>query len=77
MVMRRNTVHLCFFLNLGFFFKVKEAEVFDKKRIKAQGLKGSRKRDKKSDSSVVFDSSPVCKKNMNFQITKIERDLSF
>lgn len=40
--------------------KIKEPEIADKKKLKVLGLKSSRKRDKKSDSSVVTDSSPVC-----------------
>lgn len=41
------------------YVKVKEPEMADKKKLKALGLKSSRKRDKKSDSSVFIDSSPV------------------
>lgn len=41
------------------YVKVKEPEIADKKKLKALGLKSSRKRDKKSDSSVFIDSSPV------------------
>ncbi|XP_078323760.1 oxysterol-binding protein-related protein 6-like isoform X3 [Crassostrea virginica] len=55
----KDDLHLLKNLPLASNQEVKEAEVFDKKKIKAQGLKGSRKRDKKSDSSVVFDSSPT------------------
>lgn len=51
------------FFNLFCFvchIKIKEPEIADKKKLKVLGLKSSRKRDKKSDSSVVTDSSPVC-----------------
>lgn len=41
------------------YVKVKEPEIADKKKLKALGLKSSRKKDKKSDSSVFIDSSPV------------------
>ncbi|XP_048772724.2 oxysterol-binding protein-related protein 6-like isoform X2 [Ostrea edulis] len=39
--------------------EMKESEMSDKKKLKAQALKSSRKRDKKSESSVNFDSSPT------------------
>lgn len=42
------------------YIKVKELEIADKKKLKVLGLKSFRKRDKKSDSSVVIDSSFVC-----------------
>lgn len=51
------------FLNLFCFvcyIKIKELEIADKKKLKVLGLKSFRKRDKKSDSSVVIDSSFVC-----------------
>lgn len=51
------------FLDLFCFvyhIKIKEPEIADKKKLKVLGLKSSRKRDKKSDSSVITDSSPVC-----------------
>lgn len=41
------------------YVKVKEPEIADKKKLKALGLKSSRKKDKKSDSSVFIDSSLV------------------
>ncbi|XP_062574867.1 oxysterol-binding protein-related protein 6-like isoform X3 [Saccostrea cucullata] len=39
--------------------EVKEAENVEKKKVKALGLKSSRKRDKKSDTSVNYDASPT------------------
>lgn len=43
-----------------YYIKIKELEIADKKKLKVLGLKSFRKRDKKSDSSVVIDSSFVC-----------------
>lgn len=52
--------------------KVKEPEIADKKKLKALGLKSSRKRDKKSDSSVVTDSSPVCTEHVYLSMVLLQ-----
>lgn len=55
----REDLHLLKNLPLASTQEIKEPEIADKKKLKVLGLKSSRKRDKKSDSSVVTDSSPT------------------